>query len=299
MDTNLPESAGIGFKPKHLSAVLSDPLGVSWLEVHPENYMGAGGVPHRTLKSIRDELPISMHGVGMSLGSANGVDEEHLKRLVELVDRYQPAQVSEHLAWSHWNQVFLNDLLPMPYTSESLALVASNIDRVQESLKRPILVENPSLYLQFDGSKFEGEEFSEAVFLNRLVEQTGCGLLFDVNNLYVCANNQKFDAQKYLDELDIEHIGEVHLAGHSSETLADGSELLIDDHGSVVRNEVWSLYQSLVQRLGHMPPTLIEWDTDTPDFTQMNQQATLANQRASAALEIRLAQDGLVQGSAA
>lgn len=294
MNVNLPKSAGVGFKPKHISEVLSNPLDVSWLEIHPENYMGAGGMPHHNLRSIREELPISMHGVGMSLGAADGVDDGHLDRLVELVDRYQPAQVSEHLAWSHWNQIFLNDLLPLPYTQESLTLVARNIERVQERLKRPILVENPSLYLQFDG-----QEFSEAEFLNRLVEQTGCGLLFDVNNLYVCANNLKFDAHAYLDELHIEHIGEVHLAGHSSETLADGSELLIDDHGSVVRNEVWSLYQSLVQRLGQMPPTLIEWDTDTPDFTQMNQQAALANQQAEEALNKTIVNNGLVQESAA
>lgn len=290
MDDILPKSAGIGFKPKHLDQLLSGPSQVSWLEVHPENYMGEGGIPHQNLELIRKELPLSMHGVGMSLGSADGVDNTHLKRLTKLVERYQPAQVSEHLAWSHWNQIFLNDLLPMPYTQESLTTVATNIARVQDSLKRPILVENPSLYLGF-----RENEFSEADFFNRLVEQTGCGLLFDVNNLYVCANNLKFNAQEYLDELRIEHIGEVHLAGHSSETLADGSKLLIDDHGSVVDNEVWSLYQSLVRRLGDVPPTLIEWDTDTPGFAQMDQQAGLANQFAVDALDVDSVDTGSVR----
>ncbi len=281
MNTLLPKSAGIGFKPKHFEDVLSGRFDVSWLEVHPENYMGDGGLPHQNLTRIRESMPLSMHGVGMSLGSADGVDQDHLKRLTALVERYQPTQVSEHLAWSHWNQTFLNDLLPMPYTAESLSVVATNVNSVQEALQRTILVENPSLYLQF-----EGNEFSEAGFFNLLAEQTGCGLLFDVNNLYVCANNLGLNAQEHLDELRIENIGEVHLAGHSVEILANGSELLIDDHGSSVCDEVWWLYQSLVRRLGDAVPTLIEWDTDTPDFSIMSQEAKKANQAMTSALDL-------------
>lgn len=234
MNALLPKSAGVGFKPKHFNEMLSGPSDVSWVEVHPENYMGEGGLPHQNLTQVRADMPLSLHGVGMSLGAADGVDQEHLNRLAALVDRYQPAQVSEHLAWSHWNQIFLNDLLPMPYTTESLGIVADNVSRVQDALQRSILVENPSLYVQI-----KANDYSEAAFLNSLVEQTGCGLLFDVNNLYVCANNLKFNAQEYLDELRLENIGEVHLAGHSVETLATGSELLIDDHGSKVCDEVW------------------------------------------------------------
>lgn len=284
MTIDLPNSAGIGFKPKHLADLLSHKSEISWLEVHPENYMGAGGLPHQNLAAIREEFPLSMHGVGMSLGSAEGVSDDHLKRLTNLVDEYEPARVSEHLAWSHWNQVFLNDLLPMPYTNESLKLVSENVERVQEGLRRTILVENPSLYLEF-----QGNEFSEAEFLNQLAKTTGCGLLFDVNNLYVSANNIGFDARQYLQELNLNNIGEVHLAGHSSESLPNrnGSgetKLLIDDHGSPVREEVWSLYQGLVLSLGEMPPTLIEWDTDTPDFEQMNREAGLANRHAADAL---------------
>lgn len=284
MNALLPKSAGVGFKPKHLNEVLSGPSDVSWVEVHPENYMGEGGLPHQNLTQVRADMPLSLHGVGMSLGAADGVDQEHLNRLAALVDRYQPAQVSEHLAWSHWNQIFLNDLLPMPYTTESLGIVADNVSRVQDALQRPILVENPSLYVQI-----KANDYSEAAFLNSLVEQTGCGLLFDVNNLYVCANNLKFNAQEYLDELRLENIGEVHLAGHSVETLATGSELLIDDHGSKVCDEVWSLYQSLVRRLGGAVPTLIEWDTDTPDFSEMNGEAKKANQAMLKALDLETA----------
>jgi len=281
MNVSLPNSAGIGFKPKHLKDVLGGATytNVSWVEVHPENYMGEGGPPHQNLNKLRVQMPLSMHGVGMSLGSAEGIDEEHLNRLAELVNRYEPASVSEHMAWSHWNQVFLNDLLPMPYTKESLAIVGSNVSKVQDALKRPILVENPSLYL-----KFEGNEFSEASFFNALVDQTGCGLLFDVNNLYVSANNLNFNAQEYLDELRLDSIGEVHLAGHATETLASGTKLLIDDHGSVVCDEVWLLYQSLIRRIGESRPTLIEWDTDTPDFEILNSQAGLANRAAKEAL---------------
>lgn len=283
MTIELPNSAGIGFKPKHLADLLLQKSEVSWLEVHPENYMGDGGLPHQDLLAVSEAFPLSMHGVGMSLGSADGVNDEHLERLTKLVDTYQPARVSEHLAWSHWNQVFLNDLLPMPYTRESLNLVAENLGRVQDRLKRTILVENPSLYLSF-----RGDEFSEAEFLNELCKTTGCGLLFDVNNLYVSANNTGFDAQQYLKELNIKNIAEVHLAGHSIESLPNESKLLIDDHGSPVRQEVWSLYQSLVFNLGEMPPTLIEWDTDTPDFEQMDLEAGLANQYAANALSNKI-----------
>ena len=258
---SLPDNTGVGYKACHFDAVRTDAGSVGWLEVHPENYMIAGGTRLTQLDRLREDFALSLHGVGMSLGSAEGIDARHLQRLRSLQDRYQPASVSEHLAWSHWNGHFFNDLLPLPYTHESLQLTATNIQRVQEALGRSILVENPSLYLSFAGN-----DFSEAEFFNELVRQTGCGILFDVNNLYVSSHNLHRDPHAYLAQLNLAAIGEIHLAGHSVEDLGNGEELLIDDHGSEVTDKVWHLYQSLVRRMDRPVATLIEWDTAPPAF---------------------------------
>lgn len=267
----LPDNLGVGFKPKHLQAILDDVSPPTWLEVHPENYMGDGGLPHRQLEQLRQDFPISMHGVGMSLGSASGIDNEHLQRLATLVDQYQPAVVSEHLAWSHWNSVFFNDLLPLPYTEETLLVLERNIQQVQEAIGRTILIENPSLYVGFDHN-----EMTEPQLLNELGRRTGCGLLCDVNNIYVSCANLDLSAEEYLAELDLNKIGEIHLAGHSVETFEDGSELRIDDHGSTVIDEVWGLYRSLLDKSKRPIATLIEWDTDVPDYNVLIQEARKA-----------------------
>ena len=257
----LPATLGVGFKPRHLDAIAADPDRPGWLEIHPENYMGDGGLPHQQLQRLRENFPISMHGVGMSLGSVDGINPDHLQRLVNLVQRYEPAVVSEHLAWSHWNSVFLNDLLPLPYTRETLNTLAHNIHQVQEALGRTILIENPSLYLAFDHN-----EMTEPELLNELAKRTDCGLLCDLNNIYVSCKNLGQDPHTYLAQLDLSRIGELHLAGHSLESFKDGSELRIDDHGSPVVDEVWHLYAGLLKQVQRPLPTLIEWDTDVPDY---------------------------------
>lgn len=256
---------GIGLKPQHYDEILASPrsaLVIDWLEVHPENYMGAGGLPHKYLKEIGEHYPLSMHGVGLSLGSANGVSDEHLAALSTVVKRYQPAQVSEHLSWSHWNQHFLNDLLPLPYNQESLSVVVNNIHKVQESLQQTICIENPSAYLGFQQS-----DMSETDFLGELVKQTDCGLLLDINNVYVSANNQHYSPYNYIDDYPLHAIGEIHLAGHAREII-DNDTVLIDDHGSPVIDAVWELYAYSLQKMAGshatLPPVLIEWDTDIP-----------------------------------
>lgn len=267
----LPDNLGVGFKPKHLQEIQEDTTPPTWLEVHPENYMGDGGLPHRQLELLRQDFPISMHGVGMSLGSASGIDNKHLQRLAELVDRYQPAVISEHLAWSHWNSIFFNDLLPLPYIEETLLVLERNIQQVQEAIGRTILIENPSLYVGFGHN-----EMTEPQLLNELGRRTGCGLLCDVNNIYVSCANLDLDAEEYLAELDLNRIGEIHLAGHSLETSKDGSELRIDDHGSTVIDEVWNLYRSLLDRSKRPIATLVEWDTDVPEYQTLMQEAQKA-----------------------
>jgi uncharacterized protein (UPF0276 family) len=266
----LPATPGIGLKARHYDQILAADHDLQWFELHPENFMNAGGLPHRYLEAIAGQYAISMHGVGMSLGSADGIEEEHLKRLKALVDRYQPAQVSEHIAWSHGREIFHNDLLPIPYTQESLSCLCQNIDRVQNALGCQILVENPSTYLAFANA-----EMTEPEFLNEMQNRTGCGLLLDVNNIYVSGVNNGFDPYGYIDGLNLDAIGEIHLAGHSEEHI--GTEtLLIDDHGSPVTEAVWALHAYLLQKLSSPKPVLIEWDTDVPDFEIMKSQASQA-----------------------
>lgn len=272
--THLPSVAGVGLKAQHYQTILDSKPAVGWFEIHPENYMGAGGPPHRYLEKIRQDYPLSMHGVGMSLGSADGVSFDHLVALKKLVQRYQPAQVSEHIAWSHWNQQFLNDLLPLPYTRESLQRVCDNLEQVQSFLDCRLLVENPSTYISF-----AHDDYTETEFLTEVCRRTGCGLLLDVNNVFVSATNNGFDPYGYIHDIDTGLIGEIHLAGHSTRTLSNGKLLRIDDHGSTVPTEVWMLYQSLLSRSDQPLPSLIEWDTDVPALEILLMEARKADAR--------------------
>lgn len=259
---------GIGLRAPHVAEFLATRPAVAWLEIHAENYMG-GGSTLRDLDTIRRDYPLSVHGVGLSLGSADGLDSRHLNRLRALVDRVQPRLISEHLSWSVADGVYLNHLLPLPYTVESLALVTRHVDRTQAALGRPILVENPSSYLRFRRSTIP-----EAEFLAELVRRTGCGLLCDVNNIHVTAHNLGLDADEYLAALPVESVAEIHLAGHSVND-ADGRPILIDDHGSRVTADVWALYIRALERFGPTP-TLIEWDTDLPALAVLLQEAATA-----------------------
>jgi len=260
--------AGAGLKPEHYRDILDGRPGVGWFEVHAENYMGtgngAGGPPHFFLEQIRARYPLSVHGVGLSIGSAEGLAPGHLQRLAAVVDRYQPALVSEHLAWSTHAGVFLNDLLPLPYTEATLAVVVRHVDQVQSALKRRILIENPSTYL-----RFAVEQMAETAFLRELARRSGCGLLLDVNNVFVSSANHDFDPMVYLADFPVEHIGEIHLAGHASIKVAGGESLLIDTHDRPVSDRVWALYQSLISRIGPYP-TLIEWDSDVPAWARLS-----------------------------
>ncbi|MFT7388941.1 MAG: hypothetical protein ACI8VC_002203 [Candidatus Endobugula sp.] len=265
MKKNTLHGVGIGLKPQHYDEILSTKPALDWLEVHPENYMGAGGLPHKYLRKICEHYPLSLHGVGLSLGSADGISDEHLTALTTVVKRYQPAQVSEHLSWSHWNQHFLNDLLPLPYNQESLKIIVNNIHKVQDALQQAIYIENPSAYLAFHQS-----DMSETDFLHALVKQTNCGLLLDINNVYVSANNQHYSPEEYLDHYPLHAVGEIHLAGHAREVI-DNEVVLIDDHGSPVIDDVWALFSYALQKMTDnnllSPPTLIEWDTDIPELS--------------------------------
>lgn len=269
-NSRLPTNVGISLKPQHYQAILESRPDIGWFECHPENYMGDGGLPHYFLSEIAQHYPISMHGVGLSLGSADGIDKDHLNKLASLVATYQPAQVSEHLAWSHWNSIFLNDLLPLPYTNEFLDVVTSNIHLVQDTLQRRILVENPSAYLGF-----KHNDMSEMEFLHQLVERTGCGLLLDINNVYVSAHNQNYSCEEYIDHYPLQAVGEIHLAGHA-QNQTDRGTLLIDDHGSPVIDAVWQLFSYTLEQIKQAVPVLIEWDTNIPELAVLLTEADKA-----------------------
>jgi uncharacterized protein len=265
----LPSGAGIGLRAPHIGELLATRPAVPWLEVHPENYM-SGGPALVLLETVRREYPVSLHGVGLSLGTAGDLDARHLGRLRSLVDRLEPCLVSEHLSWSTAGGTYLNHLLPLPYTDETLRVVADHIDEAQNALGRRILIENPSSYLRFRHSSM-----AEPHFLAELARRTGCGLLCDVNNIYVSAWNVGLDAGSYLDALPVPAIGEIHLAGHAAND-ADGRTILIDDHGSPVTAPVWKLYQRALERFGSVP-TLIEWDTDIPELSVLLGEASVAD----------------------
>jgi uncharacterized protein (UPF0276 family) len=247
---------GIGLRAPHVAEILETRPSVGWLEVHAENYMG-GGPAVRALERLRRDYPLSVHGVGLSLGTAEGLDERHVERLARVVEQFEPALVSEHLSWSVSGGAYLNHLLPLPYTVESLETVANHVLRVQERLGRQLLVENPSGYLRLRHSPIPEPEF-----LNELAVRTGCGVLCDVNNVYVTCANLGGDAAAWIEALAPAVVREIHLAGHTVND-ADGRPILIDDHGSRVSPEVWSLYARAVGRFGRVP-ALVEWDTDVP-----------------------------------
>ncbi|MDA9489080.1 MNIO family bufferin maturase [Bradyrhizobium sp. CCBAU 11361] len=262
--------AGTSFKPEHLAAILEAGPKAGFFEVHAENYMGAGGPPHRALEAIRRDHPLSLHGVCMSIGGPQPLDKAHLARFRSLVARYQPALVSEHLAWSTHETSFFNDLLPLPYTEATLACVCDHIDEVQEAIRRPLLLENPSTYVTFRESSM-----SETDFIRGIVERTGCGLLLDINNVFVSATNHDFSALDYLAGFPLAHVEEIHLAGHAEQTDDDGNLLLIDSHDGPVADAVWKLFEIIVARRGPVP-TLIEWDSNIPDWPILRAEAVAA-----------------------
>lgn len=269
----IPVRTGVGLKPEHFSHVTSEWPDIGFFEVHAENYMEAGGPPHHYLHLIRERYPLSVHGVGMNIGADAPLDLDHLERLKSVCDRYQPALVSEHLAWSTHEGHYLNDLLPIPYTNRSLQRVSQHINQMQEFLGRRILLENPSTYVEFQSS-----EMTEIEFLRELVFFTGCGLLLDVNNVFVAAINHGFDADAYIDEFPIEHVQEIHLGGHSQDSDDAAAPLLIDSHCSRVADPVWRLYARALAR-GGPKPTLIEWDNNVPAWADLEAEALSAEQR--------------------
>ena len=254
-------TAGLSFKPVHYDQAMACPAAGLWFEVHAENYMVDGGPRLAMLEALRERFPLSIHGVGLSLAGADEPDREHLRKLKRLDDQFEPFLLSEHLAWSRHDGTSFPDLLPFPRTNEALAIITRNIDIAQEVIGRQILIENPSLYLQLDG-----HEWPESVFLGELVKRTGCGLLIDVNNVFVSASNLRFNPTSYLDALPRGVIGEIHLAGHSHDPLL-GQSLLIDSHDAPISDDVWQLYDWLLASCGaDRPPTLIERDDDIPEF---------------------------------
>lgn len=256
--TALPKAGGVGLKPEHFRTILDTWPVIGFFEVHAENYMVAGGPFHHYLERIRADYPLSIHGVGLSIGGEQPLDELHLDRLAVLLDRYQPESFSEHLAWSSHNDIFFNDLLPAPYHAGTLARVCEHIDRVQERLGRRMLLENPASYVEFNASTM-----AEADFISEVVKRTGCGLLLDVNNVYVSCVNHGRSASAYLRALPLAATGEIHLAGFAEDVDAAGDRLLIDSHGAAVANDVWDLYAEALGYVGPMA-TLIERDNDIP-----------------------------------
>jgi len=270
VDFALPPRAGLGLKPDHRDAIVGPWPDVGFFEVHAENYMGAGGPPHRFLEEIAARYPLSLHGVGLSIGAARPLDREHLKRLKALVERYKPASFSEHLAWSTHDSGFLNDLLPVPYTRETLRRVVDHVNATQDALGRRMLLENPSTYLLFSESTID-----EIDFLTAVAELTDCGLLLDVSNVQVSAVNHRLDPRSYLGRFPLHLVGEIHLAGYDETTDGAGDRLLIDAHRSPVEPEVWALYRQAIARRGRVP-TLIEWDNDVPAFPTLHAEARRA-----------------------
>ena len=267
---SLPAKPGVGYKPQHFQAILQDARPVGWLEIHAENYMGAGGRPLAQLRHLVDRFPISVHGVGLSIGGEGPLDGDHLNRLKHLCDWLQPASFSEHLAWSTHDGAFLNDLLPVPYTMATLARVADHIDRVQSVLGRRMLLENPSTYVAFAETAM-----GEVDFLTEIARRTGCGLLLDVNNVYVSGVNQNYDPVSYIDAFPLHLVGEIHLGGHHEDRDDHGQRLLIDSHGTEVTDPVWALYARVIRRAGPLP-TLIEWDNDVPEWHRLAAEAIRA-----------------------
>jgi len=266
----LPDRPGVGYKPQHFADIMEDPTPVEWLEIHAENYMGEGGRPLAQLRLLAERFAFSVHGVGLSIGGEAPLDKEHLKRLAHLVGWLNPARFSEHLAWSTHDAHFLNDLLPLPYTTETLNRVTEHIDEVQQAVGRRMLLENPSTYLAF-----EETTMPEIEFLSEIAHRTECGLLLDVNNVFVSAANQRTDPYTYIDDFPLNLVGEIHLGGHDEDSDDMGETLLIDSHAAEVVDPVWKLYDYTISKAGALP-TLIEWDTDVPDWPTLAAEARRA-----------------------
>lgn len=267
--TTLPAGPGVGFKPEHFAAIRQAPQALAFFEVHAENYMGAGGLPHAQLTALRADYAISVHGVGLSIGGAEGLDPDHLTRLRQLCDRYQPDSFSEHLAWSSHGGEYLNDLLPLPYTDETLDRICAHVDQVQDRLGRQMLLENPATYVLFAQSTIPETEFLAAI-----AARTGCAMLLDINNVFVSCTNHRTDPRDYLARYPMDAVAEIHLGGHACEDLPSGP-LLIDSHGAAVADPVWALYGEVIDRIGPRA-TLVEWDNDVPDWPVLAAEAARA-----------------------
>lgn len=268
----LPAEAGVGYKSQHFLAIQEAPCAVKWLEIHAENYMGDGGRAIAQLLALREKFPISCHGVGLSIGGTEPLDQEHLKRIRHLVEWLEPNSFSEHLAWSTHEDSYLADLLPLPYTDKTLKHVCQHIEEVQETLARPMLLENPSSYFEFDET-----EMDETEFLAQISERTGCGLLLDINNVHVSSVNRGISAIEYINNFPLDLVGEIHLGGHEIDTVEKGELLLIDNHADKVADPVWDLYRYVVQKVGPIA-TLIEWDNDVPEWPVLAAEADRASE---------------------
>ncbi|MGR9086506.1 MAG: MNIO family bufferin maturase [Gammaproteobacteria bacterium] len=266
---SIPASAGIGLRSRHVREILDGRAKVAWFEVHSENYFSKGGAPLRELERIRADYPISLHGVGLSLGSVDPADRSYLASLKRLIERIEPALVSDHLSWSSFGGVFLNDLLPLPYHRESLKHMVERVQRTQDALGRQILIENPSSYLEYRHSTF-----TESEFLVELSRRSGCGILLDINNVYVSCQNHGWNAQHYLRGIPGDWVGEIHLGGHTVNRWA-GGEIWLDTHNRPVCDEVWRLYETALWLMGPKP-TLIEWDADIPELDVLQGEASKA-----------------------
>lgn len=274
----LPARSGVGFKPQHFDSLLEEGETLGFIEIHAENYMGDGGVPHRQLAELHERFALSIHGVGLSIGGAGPLDQDHLERLQKLCERHRPESFSEHLAWSTHESAYLNDLLPLPYTEETLAHVSAHVDQVQDVLKRQILIENPSTYVLFAESTI-----AETEFMAEIARRTGCGLLLDVNNIFVSATNHATNPFDYVKAFPLHLVREIHLGGHDETQDDAGAPLLIDAHGSPVADPVWELYRFAIQKTGPVA-TLIEWDNDVPDWPVLREEAARADRILSEAL---------------
>lgn len=268
---NIPARGGIGLKGEHYRSIIDTKPDLGFFEIHAENYMGGGGLPHAALTAIRESYPLSLHGVGLSIGGSKPLDRAHLARLKALNERYEPGLFSEHLAWSTHDVGYLSDLLPLPYNTETLSLVCAHIDETQSFVGRQMLLENPSSYLTFVESTL-----SEADFISEIVKRTGCGLLLDINNVYISAHNIRISAHDYLTAYPLKHVQEIHLAGHTMSTDAAGEPVIIDDHASPVVEGVWDLFGYAISRTGPLP-TLIERDDNVPPLQELVDEAHFAN----------------------
>jgi uncharacterized protein len=283
--SQLPLCAGASFKPEHFAAISAAPQPLGFFEVHAENYMGRGGTPHAQLGFLRENYALSLHGVGLNIGSTEPLDRGHLARLKELCNLYQPECFSEHLAWSTHSGIFFNDLLPLPYTGSTLRSVIDHIEEAQTALGRRLLLENPATYVRFEQSTIPETEFLAAI-----ARATGCGLLLDVNNVFVSARNHATSATAYLEAFPLDLVGEIHLAGHFETMDGQGSPLCIDAHGSPVVEDVFALFDNVIAHAGPLP-TLIEWDNDVPDWAVLLAEALAAQGRLDRAGSLRAASD--------